>query len=471
MSYLTLSAGWNSNHLSASFFDSVQNDTDSKNLFFDENGNPLVTFVERKGAVRLHSMTEQSQGGVNTTGNTPQVVDMMDVTGNNEISGVGSNEKMEIDEERLCGEVYGWDGEVEIHHQNSVNGGKSYGWAKKWNSKWNNANRDYLTVLPELHKADPPEMTSYMEGYSRMGEYRYLDVVEENLRRMAESCNRIEGMVHFGDCFDGFSGVTTRLLELVNDEYSRKSLLFNVNEPWGRITPFSMMSSAMSLLAPATLNIPVQSCQSEETDLQSESLRPIMKLFLQSLTKTSIPNLAQFILPRPQNILSIYSTVPSGNIYDYFHKNRPETSEECLSWLPAHSFKKHRTFSTFTILSGPEFEFQKSRDPKTVSTHPFMKRADVQEANALWNYNDLQCVTESIVMPYENEYRMVALRNSNQIHFHIATQLEKLKRFSSKLTRMEEDDWIEKIEALETIRDETRSTPFNDDTSSSSDSD
>ena len=82
-----------------------------------------------------------------------------------------------------------------------------------------------------------------------------------------------------------------------------------------------------------------------------------------------------------------------------------------------------------------------------------MKRSDLSEAIALWNYESLKCVTESIVQPYTSagDYRMISIRNNNQIHFHIAAQLEKLKRFSSKLTRMEEDDWIEKIEALETV--------------------
>ena len=71
-----------------------------------------------------------------------------------------------------------------------------------------------------------------------MSEYRHLDEIEENLRRMAESSNRIEGFVLFADGFDGFSGVNERLLEFVNDEYDRKSLLFNINEPWSRTTPY-----------------------------------------------------------------------------------------------------------------------------------------------------------------------------------------------------------------------------------------
>ena len=71
-----------------------------------------------------------------------------------------------------------------------------------------------------------------------MGEWRYFEHVEENVRQMAESCNRIEGFVNFSDCFDGFSGVSNRLLEFVNDEYKRRSIMFNVNEPWTRKSPY-----------------------------------------------------------------------------------------------------------------------------------------------------------------------------------------------------------------------------------------
>ena len=149
----------------------------------------------------------------------------------------------------------------------------------------------------------------------------------------------------------------------------------------------------------------------------------------------------------------IHFSVPSGSIYEYFTQNKPEKDEKCYSWLPKHSFKQHRSFSTFSILSGPSDYLQKSTDPKVISSNAFMKRSDLSEAIALWNYESLKCVTESIVQPFTNagDYRMISIRNNNQIHFHIATQLEKLKRFSSKLTRMEDDDWIEKIEALETV--------------------
>ena len=39
-----------------------------------------------------------------------------------------------------------------------------FGWAKYWKKHWNEANRDFLTILGDLHRAEPPELTSYVEG-------------------------------------------------------------------------------------------------------------------------------------------------------------------------------------------------------------------------------------------------------------------------------------------------------------------
>ena len=144
MAYITISAGWNANHLSSSFFSEIETDDTAKELWFDENGNPLVTFVERKGAARLHTYSGRDETITNKA--IPMEVE----------------EKNDADfEEKMVGQVYGWEGEVEIHHQETIN---EYGWSKKWNQKWNKANRDYLTILPDLHKAEPPELTSFIEG-------------------------------------------------------------------------------------------------------------------------------------------------------------------------------------------------------------------------------------------------------------------------------------------------------------------
>ena len=67
---------------------------------------------------------------------------------------------------------------------------------------------------------------------------KYLDNVEDEMRIMAEDCDRIEGFVYLSDSFDGFSGVTNKVAESNQDEFNRKSLLINLDEPWSRISPF-----------------------------------------------------------------------------------------------------------------------------------------------------------------------------------------------------------------------------------------
>lgn len=153
MAYITVSAGWNANHLSSSFFSEIESDEGAKELWFDENGNPLVTFVERKGAARLHSYSGQDEMITNEARTVRGTL--------NEETPMEIDEKNSEYEENLVGQVYGWEGEVEVHHQETQN---QYGWSKKWNHKWNKANRDYLTILPDLHKAEPPELTSFIEG-------------------------------------------------------------------------------------------------------------------------------------------------------------------------------------------------------------------------------------------------------------------------------------------------------------------
>ena len=69
-----------------------------------------------------------------------------------------------------------------------------------------------------------------------------------------------------------------------------------------------MVCQAMSLLSPATLNIPIEVANCEDSEIQSNQLNPIIKQFLQSFSKTSLPNLSQFLLPRRQNILSLFSS-------------------------------------------------------------------------------------------------------------------------------------------------------------------
>ena len=71
-----------------------------------------------------------------------------------------------------------------------------------------------------------------------MSEARYLEEVEENVRQMAEDIDHLDGFNTMVDCFDGFSGVGTKLHEFINDEYNRASVLFNLDAPWERRSPY-----------------------------------------------------------------------------------------------------------------------------------------------------------------------------------------------------------------------------------------
>ena len=78
----------------------------------------------------------------------------------------------------------------------------------------------------------------YNLGYERLSEARYLEEIEENIRQMAEDVDHLEGFNTMADCFDGFSGVGTKLHEFLNDEYNRSSVLFSIAAPWERRTPY-----------------------------------------------------------------------------------------------------------------------------------------------------------------------------------------------------------------------------------------
>ena len=140
-------------------------------------------------------------------------------------------------------------------------------------------------------------------------------------------------------------------------------------------------------------------------------------------------------------------------MYEYLNTKTPEKDELGHSWLPPHSWKRHTTYSTFAVVNAPTWAVKKSQEPQVLNANPFMKRHDLSDAVAMWNYEALKCATESIVKEtvQDSPYMMVSLRNNNQIHSYLDASLNRLRRFSAKLTQMEEDDWIEKIEALATV--------------------
>jgi len=436
MAHITLSAGWCSNHLAAALFEQLD-DEDGDEHSFDEKGRPRLALIDRKGAAQLHRFVSDE----------PMVV----------------NDEVEEEEgEKLAQGVYGWDGEVEIHHQASTT---PYGWSRHWRQRWNQGSRGFLTTLADIHRAEPPELTCYQEGYERMGESRYLDQMEENCRQMAEDMDRLDGFNTFADCFDGFSGCSTRIHEFINDEYRRPSLLFNMSANWEKRTPYSILAHALSLLTPATLNVPLTTA-ANDVDAQNEQLLDPVGQLVRSFNQRPLAYLSSFLLPRSVNILSLSHSLPSGDsLYHYLDQSRPYRDETCLSWARAQNSSANNPFATFSsycVMRGASGFLQKIKPNKDNVKNLYIKReADIPEALSLWHFDHCRAVTDSVVAEKKTDQsnQLVALRHSNQMHEWLKEQMPLLGRFTAKLTRMEDDDWEERLEALRTLLDATRTRP------------
>lgn len=110
-----------------------------------------------------------------------------------------------------------------------------------------------------------------------MSENKYMEQVEDAVRVMAEESDRVEGFVYLADCFDGFAGGIEKVIEMNLDDYHRRSLLFNFEDPENqKSTPFSLVSKALTLQSQADLIVPLWSPQSNTTEEQSSGLSSVI---------------------------------------------------------------------------------------------------------------------------------------------------------------------------------------------------
>ena len=93
---------------------------------------------------------------------------------------------------------------------------------------------------------------------------------------MAEESDRVEGFIYLADCFDGFAGGVDRVIEMNQDDYHRRSLLFSFDEPEPKATPFSLVSKSLALQSQADLIIPLWLPQSTSTDEQCTALSSVI---------------------------------------------------------------------------------------------------------------------------------------------------------------------------------------------------
>ena len=134
-----------------------------------------------------------------------------------------------------------------------------------------------------------------------------MDQIEDEVRILAEDCDRLEGFVYASDVMDGFSGATEKLSEYFLDEYSRSSVLFSFDEPWGRISPFSLINQGLSLITPASLHIPLSAQNTVDTEDQMEKLQPIFAEGMAILGTAGISPVQHFLTPTPMKIATAYT--------------------------------------------------------------------------------------------------------------------------------------------------------------------
>jgi len=458
MAYIVVSAGWNANHQVVEFFNNESSSEKKRNAFYQSNEKPRLLLIERKGAAAIDSLADElgekdasfdssySDLHSNLT-KSPKTVDLS-----------GDSKSDSGDDEKLVEQVFGWEGDVEIHRQDKVV--KNYGWSRLWNSKWKSLNRNNLLVLPELHQASPPELASFKSGYERISEAKYFDEVEDEMRIMAEDCDRIEGFVYLSDAFDGFSGVTNKVAESNQDEFNRKSLLINLDEPWSRVSPFSLICQAMSLQTSCDLILPMCSASATSTAVQSVSLQPTVSQILTAVESISIASLANFLVPFRQNIICPYSS----DSLDFALSDR-------LSAVDTDEFERSLTWlKTDQLARGKRNRNVKPRVLTTMGLADTTGDKMIDNDLCLWYNKRLNCAARALTKTGRSTTRLTSLRNSNEIHHYLAQLVAKVGRFSPKLTGFDQDDWDEKVEYLANLRDLTKHSAHYSTSSSDSDS-
>ncbi|CAG5096978.1 Oidioi.mRNA.OKI2018_I69.XSR.g14874.t1.cds [Oikopleura dioica] len=274
MAYIFVSAGWNANHSVVQFF---QDDSENapREAFYQENNKPRMILLDRKGAGAIDAFDDEISPNVSIDSDYSRlhaVPGANQQTFDEEKDGEKRNFTERTDEELVETQIENWDGGVEVHRSQSMKSG----WSSKWNKNWTQFRYPSLVTLPELHNASPPELTSYAAGYERVGESKYLEQVEDAVRVMAEESDRVEGFIYLADCFDGFAGGVDRVIEMNQDDYHRRSLLFSFDEPEPKATPFSLVSKSLALQSQADLIIPLWSPQSTSTDEQCTALSSVI---------------------------------------------------------------------------------------------------------------------------------------------------------------------------------------------------
>uniref|UniRef100_A0A182Q3G6 DML1/Misato tubulin domain-containing protein n=1 Tax=Anopheles farauti TaxID=69004 RepID=A0A182Q3G6_9DIPT len=94
------------------------------------------------------------------------------------------------------------------------------------------------------HSKEESQLDTITNGAELWKDYDFQDELTDRVRQYIEECDGCQGFQMLFDCCDGFSGIAIKLLEHLQDEYGKSSLLFPVLPP--KASVFKNADDAMS---------------------------------------------------------------------------------------------------------------------------------------------------------------------------------------------------------------------------------
>ncbi|XP_005411668.1 PREDICTED: protein misato homolog 1 isoform X2 [Chinchilla lanigera] len=114
--------------------------------------------------------------------------------------------------------------------------------------------RSICLIQKYNHDGETGRLEAFGQGESILKEPRYLEELEDRLHFYVEECDYLQGFQILCDLHDGFSGVGTKVAELLQDEYSGRGIItwgllpgpYSVGEPQKNI--YRLLNTAFGLV-------------------------------------------------------------------------------------------------------------------------------------------------------------------------------------------------------------------------------
>ncbi|KAM6434987.1 protein misato homolog 1 isoform 2-T2 [Liasis olivaceus] len=85
--------------------------------------------------------------------------------------------------------------------------------------------RSILTIYQYNHEEESSRLEAFAQGEKLLQEGPYLEELEDRLHFYVEECDYLQGFQMICDLYNGFSGVGSKVVELLQDEYAGKGIL------------------------------------------------------------------------------------------------------------------------------------------------------------------------------------------------------------------------------------------------------